>query len=164
MSKARGVKRKTTEQQLSNYIIDQNGCWIWQGHKMNTGYGQININNKRQLAHRVSYEYYKGAISNYCVCHTCDVRACINPDHLWIGSLSDNSKDAFKKNRNRIDLTSNLRGERHPLSKLTEEQIIEIRNDKLTKPYLTHRDLATKYGVGKTLIANILHRRTWKHV
>ena len=79
-------------------IVD--GCWIWQGYKIKNGYGRTTRNYKQILAHRLSYQLNIGDIpEGLCVCHTCDVRACINPDHLFLGTIKDNNQDKINKGR-----------------------------------------------------------------
>ena len=78
------------------YLDEGNGCWLWKGLKFRSGYGRIG--DKR--THRVFYEHYIGPIpKGMCVCHMCDVKHCVNPDHLWLGTHTDNHKDCEQKNR-----------------------------------------------------------------
>lgn len=82
-------------------FIDSNNCWIWTAAKTSVGYGELRYDGELTLAHRVSWIVYKGPIPNgLIVCHTCDIRACINPDHLFLGTHSDNTQDMLRKNRN----------------------------------------------------------------
>jgi len=83
-------------------INEETGCWEWNG-KLLAGYGVFRWNSKQQKAHRASYEQYKGAIPDgYFVCHSCDNPKCVNPDHLWVGTQSDNIKDAVRKGRVKV--------------------------------------------------------------
>ena len=87
--------------------ISDDGCWLWKGTILNGGYGQFNAFGKPFLAHRMSYELYVGMVpSSARVCHRCDVRACVRPDHLFLGTTSDNQLDRYIKGRNRINSTS----------------------------------------------------------
>lgn len=85
---------------LSKTTIDaETGCWNWNTGLGSHGYGQIKHEGE-SLAHRVSYVAFKGPIpDDRIVCHTCDNRACINPDHLWLGTYSDNMSDMHAKGR-----------------------------------------------------------------
>lgn len=75
-------------------------CWLWTGAKMSRGYGTFSIGVKTYRAHRIAYEIAKGPIpEGKFVCHTCDVRDCVNPAHLWIGTVTDNAQDMMRKNR-----------------------------------------------------------------
>lgn len=127
-----------------------NGCWIWTGSKNKMGYGCFkNRCITKQLAHQVSFILFKGDIPPKCfVLHACDIPACVNPDHLWIGEPKDNTKDMQIKRRD---------GNR----KLTEEDVINIR--KLFKK-VPHKKLAEIYNVKIGNISTIGHRHTWKHV
>lgn len=76
------------------------GCWIWTGTRDKAGYGKINRAGKNYRAHRFFYSFFKGEIpKGLLVCHSCDVPSCVNPDHLWVGTHSDNQNDAYKKGR-----------------------------------------------------------------
>jgi hypothetical protein len=84
----------------SKIKIDENGCWIWQGSTIN-GYGQAGFPDRKQSsAHRLSYKTHKGDIPDgVLVLHRCDVRNCVNPDHLFLGTHSDNIHDCIDKGR-----------------------------------------------------------------
>ena len=80
--------------------VDTSGCWLWTGGKLKGGYGHISVNAKGFQTHRLSYELFKGPISEgMCVCHSCDKPACINPDHLWVGTHQENMIDKVIKRR-----------------------------------------------------------------
>lgn len=106
-------------------------------------------NGKNQYAHRVSYTLYKGPIpEGLCVCHTCDERSCVNPEHLWLGTDADNVRDCKNKGR-RVYLT----GEAHGLSKLNDAQVQEIRS-KIAAGQ-TQTQVAEEYGITQAYVSKI---------
>jgi hypothetical protein len=77
-------------------------CWIWTGAKNQYGYGVLTVQYKLRPAHRFSYETFVGPIpEGHDVCHTCDVRNCVNPSHLWTGPARENLLDMCRKGRHR---------------------------------------------------------------
>ena len=102
---------------------DENGCWEWQAHTCN-GYGRFGLNGKMILAHRFAYEDInkKKIEEGMCILHSCDNPKCVNPAHLREGTYLDNITDMINKNRQAI-----TRGERNGNCKLTELQVVEIR-------------------------------------
>ena len=131
-------------------------CWMWTGSVMpSNGYGCFSYRKKIMRAHRVSYILHRGEIpSGVCVLHTCDVKACVNPDHLFLGTNADNVADRVKKGRS-------AQGERQGCSKLTSQQVLEIR---LLYPTTKQVTLARRFGVDKNTIYSIMKGETWKHV
>lgn len=140
-----------------NFIPEPNsGCWLWLGAlSKRGGYGAITRNATK--AHRASYSLYRGEIpAGMLVCHSCDVPCCVNPDHLFLGTIADNNGDRARKGRNK---KVGNQGEKHPFSKLTEADIMEIRASKERC-----MDLATKYGVARSCITKIRKRLSWRHI
>jgi hypothetical protein len=130
-------------------------CWNWQRAKNNDGYGSIHIGGRTHLAHRKSYELYRGEIPDSAlVCHACDNPCCINPSHLFLGSQTDNMRDMAAKNRG-----GRVYGIRHPRAKLTEKQIASIRSDGRSG-YV----IACEYGISKSNVYAIKAGQTWKHI
>jgi hypothetical protein len=127
------------------------GCWLWVGKSTVLGYGQL----RDQYAHRFSYELHKGPANGLHVLHTCDMPACVNPDHLFLGTQRDNMCDMHAKGRN----DKNRKGELAARAVLKVSQVLDIRNDPRSI-----RALGKIYGVHSSTIDAIKHRRSWKHI
>ena len=139
---------------LRSEPITESGCIIWTGATTKGGYGAITIDNKNLAAHRVAFQEANGVIDEGLqVNHTCDIRCCINPRHLYQGTQSDNMKDKFKRNRH------DMKGEKHPFSKLTEIDVQNIKK-KLILGKL-HKDIAKEYNVSRGCISYISRGDTW---
>lgn len=142
---------------LSKISIDDSGCWLWMAGKSRAGYGQMRINKKTIYAHRLSYEINKGDIPyGFCILHSCDNPACVNPEHLSIGTQKDNLQDMWRKKRGIIP---HYRGEKNSQSKLTAKQVKQIR--KLCSYGAVQSKIAKRYGVSNTAIGYILSGRNW---
>lgn len=133
-------------------IISQSGCWIWTGAVTEHGYGRFPLRLGNKRAHRFSFERFVRPLQpGEDVCHRCDVRCCVNPEHLWAGSRGDNNRDREAKGRGRQP-----RGESHHKAKLTRQQAVEI--------FLScapDRALSEKYGVTPKAIYAIKNRQSW---
>ena len=145
------------------YVEKTDDCWMWVGgSKSQNGYGMIQIDGKRSskvLAHRLSYEIHKGVIPDgMVVMHNCDNPSCVNPDHLSLGTQSQNIIDAFAKGR-KMSKPPHKFGESHGASKLMESDAIEI-----LKSMEAAKILAAKYGVHKSAIDRLRSGKTWKHL
>ncbi|MDL0133571.1 HNH endonuclease [Halobacterium salinarum] len=136
---------------------DEEGCWIWTGSIWGNGYGQFSISGDSHQAHRISYRIYNGKIPpGDFVLHKCDVRACVNPDHLYTGSQSDNAQDMWDRDRHPENEPPEApTGEDHPDSKLADEDVREIR-DRYESEDCTQTELASEYGVTAGYISKLL--------
>lgn len=132
----------------------ENGCWLWTGSIQRSGYGQIIIEKGRpNYTHRVAWELYRGHIPlGMYVCHRCDVRACVNPDHLFLGTQSDNMADCVTKDRQ-------AKGAQLPHAKFTDADILDI-----CASDLPDRQEAKRRGVNREVIRDIRLCKTYKHV
>lgn len=128
-------------------------CWVWTGTIGSNGYGFWG----KLLAHRVSYERNVGPIPDgSVVMHTCDNPPCYNPGHLRAGTQRENLTDMRKKGRGK---SNPPRGERHPQSKITEEDVISIRSD--PRP---QRVIAASTGISQAHVGEIKRGESWAHV
>lgn len=134
------------------------GCHIWTGCcKKPFGYGSFRSGEDVMAAHRFSWIAYRGPIiDDLCVLHRCDTPACVNPDHLFLGTHAENNEDMVKKGRN-VRRPALNRGEHNGSAKLTRRQIMAIREDPRRSPMI----LAEEYGVSKSTIWLIRTNRTW---
>lgn len=137
-----------------------NGCWTWIAGRFSTGYGQFWAAGKNHSTHRFVWEITNGPIPEgqgshgTCVLHRCDNRICVNPSHLFLGSIQDNVADRGQKRRHRV-----LRGEACPWSRLNDAEILKIRSDPRIQ-----REVALELGVSRPLISRIRNQKIWAHV
>ena len=172
----KGIKQnriKTTEQCFWEKI-DKNGpiveyvgtpCWIWIGAKTGDGYGAIKEKRKQIPAHKYSYQLHYGdnIPENIFVCHKCDNKSCVNPDHLFLGTHSQNMLDMYAKGRCPINnlYDYHFNGEKHHMAKLTEQQVREIKQ--LYQTGMRQSMIADKFNTPRKTINNIVHGRTRKN-
>jgi hypothetical protein len=136
------------------------GCWEWRACRFAvTGYGCFGYRGKTWSAHRFAWVLTRGELPesgnlSLCVLHRCDNRACVNPEHLFLGTQADNGRDMAQKGRA-------SRGETHHKAKLTERDVASIRGLAKTTSLVA---IAERYGVDPSLVGLIVKRRIWKHV
>lgn len=135
-------------------------CWQWTGPLANgrDSRGAFNVQNKNQLAHRVSFWIAYGRWPTPCCLHKCDNTLCVNPAHLFEGDQLANIADRHRKGR--TSRASRCRGATNGQAKLTEERVREIRAAMGTP----NADFAAKFGVTAGLIAMVKNGRIWRHV
>jgi hypothetical protein len=134
---------------------DENGCLIWLTCRDYDGYGMFHFNGNNVRAHRFAWEITHGAIpKDLWVLHKCDVPSCVNVDHLFLGTAQDNTLDMFAKGR-----AYKVRGEDHPMARLTEDDVREIRS---YRGIASQGVLAEDYGVTPGLISAIWLNKLWK--
>lgn len=139
----------TPEQRFWSKVQKSDGCWEWQGQRNHKGYGELSINSRWIKAHRYSWALVHGEIpARMQVCHRCDNRCCVNPDHLFVGTNGDNQVDAVRKGRN-------------PIAQLNEQLVREIRTLAPTK---TKAEIARTIGVSWSAVHRVITRECWKHV
>lgn len=147
--------------------IPFSGCWIFMGALNETGYGIVGTGGRGQpndRSHRITYRHFCGPIPDgMFVCHACDVPSCCNPDHLFLGTPKDNSRDMVNKGRNSPPPRNpHVVGSVHPGSKLTEAQVMVIRG--LYERGETQQSIANMYGVARQTISKVVNRKRFKHV
>lgn len=149
------------ERFLSKVGIAESGCWEWRAARFRSGYARYHAEDQ-VLAHRVAWILWKGAIPDgLCVCHHCDNRNCVNPEHLFLGTHLDNMRDMTRKGRgNRREPKL---GERNPASIFTEADIRRMRG-LYESGALSQHAIARRYGVAQGVISNIVNRKRWAHV
>jgi hypothetical protein len=164
------------------------GCWLWTKGRDSDGYGRIQIRGRAQKAHRVMYEMTKGPIpAGLLVLHACDTPACVNPEHLRLGTNQDNIDDRNTRNRQakgdrngsrlhpearprgermgHIMRSAACRGERHPKRRLSAADVLTIRSAFQSGSTSSGAHaLGRAYGVSENAILDIVKGRTWKHV
>ena len=130
-------------------------CWLWTSSLRADGYGEFCVGGITKLAHRISWIIAANTIPDDkpILRHKCRNRSCVRPEHLEVGTNQDNSNDMKR------DGTDNI-GERNPRSKLTAEQVLQIR----ARATEVHKKLADEFGVGRMTITDIINRRKWKHI
>lgn len=137
------------------WTVTPTGCWEWNKGR-NHGYGVLGYGGKTLLAHRAAYETWVGPIPDgKLVRHRCDNEPCINPAHLRLGTIADNMRDLAERG-------DPPRGSKHPLSKLSEEDVVQMRDQYGTGHSVA--DLARRYGVSARSVGRIVRGERWTHV
>jgi hypothetical protein len=144
------------------------GCWLWTGACNRRGYGQIGIDYHTVYAHRAVYIAMIGPIPDGMnVCHHCDVPSCVNPEHLFLGTHTDNRHDAMRKGHVACGIhhgrythpESTARGSRNGQAKLTETDALAILASEASTSSLSRR-----FNVSRYVIQRVRNGRSWKHV
>lgn len=147
-----------TRRDFLSRVKPSGGCWLWCGPQHHNGYGYVcDCGNKQPLfTHRVSYQLFVGPIpAGKSVLHRCDVRHCVNPAHLFLGTQADNIEDA--KNKGRM-----ARHMPRARTILTSQDVQEMRCMRDTGA--TYGEIAARFDAAWLTVWRIVHRKTWKHV
>lgn len=158
-------KRRNKEPLTKQFILERiqkhpsTGCWIWQrSFNVVNGYAAIGTPDGRvTVGHRVVWRLWNGEIpKGMFVCHKCDVPACLNPEHLFLGTAKDNSQDCVRKGRHKH---ATFYGENHPNALLTNVQVREIRSSPISRAAAS-----SHYGVSKSTIKAVRLRQNYASV
>lgn len=146
---------KDTGQRFWSKVEKGDGCWLWLGSCDSMGYGHIKIGGRLTKAHRFSWELANGPIpSGLHALHRCDVRRCVRPSHLFIGTHAENMADRSAKGRG-----ADQKGEANGSAKLTHEQAREIR-----AASGRHQEIATRFGISPSAVSKIKLGKLWPHL
>jgi hypothetical protein len=156
--KMRDVNLSLKERFDSNYIKNnESGCWIWSSSLNHDGYGRIFFKGTRKMAHVVAFEIYREEVpAGMKVCHTCDVRCCVNPSHLFLGTQLDNVRDMITKGRANIP-----KGSMKKNSKIDEKTAILIKRGLVAG--VTPTKLAITLSVSRHIVFSIKNGKSWRH-
>lgn len=144
-------------------------CWLWTGCCFSNGYGMFRtggtVGRRKLLTHRVAYALVKGEVpEGLNVLHRCDIRNCVNPMHLFLGSAADNAADCTAKHRQGNHAPKHpSRGIRHPMARFTEREVIEIRT-LYAAGGIGQAQLGSQFGVGQSTIHKIVSGARWRHI
>lgn len=144
----------------------ENDCWEWTAALSEHGYGHFNLwrNGKtvNLKAHRVAWQIVRGPIPDgLFACHSCDNPRCVNPKHLFLGTQDDNMADMARKGRN-LDHRPRVKGEGHPLHKLSSDDVAEIRRV-YAAGGVTQRELGKRFGVSQARVQMIVTGKGWRY-
>lgn len=151
---------KTATERFLSYAEPEpnSGCWLWMAARGGFGlrHGKFFFHGREIGAHRAAWLLFKGEIPHgMCVLHKCDMEWCVNPAHLFLGTQTENLRDMVAKGRS-------LRGERQPMARLTNEQVLDIRA-KATSG-LPAKVLAIQYSIARRTAERIIARARWRHL
>ena len=132
------------------------GCWLWDAATHPRGYGQIRDSGRTIKAHRVSWALHYGDPGNKLVCHKCDNRACVNPEHLFLGTNDENMADMVRKGR-----SPSRAGERNPRAILTQQTARELKS---LRGVIGWRDASAQFGVSRGTVYDVWSGRKWADV
>lgn len=132
-------------------------CWMWTRKPNDKGYGYLSIGNKKNLAHRLSYQLHVGEIpAGMVVCHRCDTPLCVNPRHLFVGTHADNVSDKVRKGRQTI-------GETNGRARLTRDAVLAMRA--LVKVFgIPHSAIARSLGISRSTVTMAVNGSNWSHL
>jgi hypothetical protein len=145
--------QELTDRFNSRKRASPDGCILWTAGKSSNGYGTLYANGEFQHVHRLAWQMIHGPIpKGMVICHRCDVKLCVNPDHLFLGTRADNNKDARDKG-----ISKWAHGEAHSRAKLSAADVANLR-----KSTASISSLARHYGVDRKTIRSARDGTNWK--
>lgn len=150
------AQRTNSAEHFWERVEKSDGCWEWQGARHTGGYGAVCADGVQMQAHRRSWELTYGPIpKGLVVCHRCDNRPCVRPDHLFLGTAKENCQDMLAKGR------AGFGGEKNNTCLITEEVAKAILRSKGDE---SGADVARSFGVSTSIVYRIWNGITWKHL
>ncbi|MDP9358349.1 MAG: HNH endonuclease [Chloroflexota bacterium] len=136
-----GHHKQRRDPLADRYVVDEQGCWVWQGYRLPGGYGQLTYRRDSWLAHRLSYYRHYGELpaGELQIHHICANRACLNPDHLEAVTPIENRRAAPTK-----------------LDPAKAEQIRALSGD------MSQGEIAARFGVDRTMVGKVLREEVWR--
>lgn len=151
--------RRSAAERFWAKVEKTSGCWLWKASSSTQGYGYFTFSGRTVYAHRwIFAETYGHLLEGLFVCHHCDNPKCVRPEHLFLGTPKTNMDDKHNKGR-----AIYMRGAQHPLSKLNESIVWEIRFGNSYEEQ-TDQQVAQTLGVARSVVTNIRNGARWKHV
>lgn len=152
---------KTIEDKFWPNVLRTDTCHLWTAYVEPAGYGKLRVGNTNQRTHRIAWQLHTGmpVPDNLLVLHKCDVRNCVNPEHLFLGDHEDNVRDMDEKGRR---AKSSLRGEQCSSAKLKEKDVVKIK--RLLAEGQSLASIARRYNVTPTPIFKIKNKQSWSHI
>lgn len=166
-------RRTPLAERWASRVRKTDTCWLWTGY-LSHGYGEISRGGREGAnakAHRVAWELFRGEIpAGLMVCHHCDVPACVNPDHLFLGTALDNKRDEIAKGRQAPPEVKRHQGVKNGRARLSEDDVRAIRAEYASLPRKTYikrgalAAIARRFGVVPDAVREIALGRSWSHL
>ena len=149
--------RPNDSQYFERIVVDANGCWMWTGPRSVHGRAILRSKGRSKYAYRVVWEELIGPIPDGLMCcHKCDEPACVNPEHIFLGTAKDNMRDAADKGR--LIPPRAIVGERNPKAAPVSDAVIDEARREYAQGCVTQAQLAERFNVGQSTVGRWLRR------